>query len=159
MKEPTGYRLEYLYLFSQSGWFFLNISEISAKIKKPTKYYSNKAEAHWKETELFILTNRYKVLAHFLLFLFKAIQQVKRKFENLLAKTTETNDKKENDIKRNYENKLEGIFSFRSSHRSCSVKKLFLNVLQNSKESSCVGVSFLLNLQSAPATLLKKRLR
>ena len=56
MKEPTGYRLEYLYLFSQSGWFFLNISEISAKIKKPTKYYSNKAEAHWKETELFILT-------------------------------------------------------------------------------------------------------
>ena len=40
------------------------------------------------------------------------------------------------------------------SRGRCSVKKVFLKVWQKSKESICVGVSFLMN-----ATLLKNRLR
>ena len=36
--------------------------------------------------------------------------------------------------------------SRRSSHRSCSLKKLFLKVLQNSQKSICVGVSDLLTV-------------
>ena len=30
----------------------------------------------------------------------------------------------------------------RSSHQRCSIKKMFLKILQNSQESTCVGVSF-----------------
>ena len=37
----------------------------------------------------------------------------------------------------------------------CSVKKVFLEILQNSQENTCARVSFLIKLQ---ATLLKKRL-
>ena len=33
----------------------------------------------------------------------------------------------------------------RSSHRRCSMKKLFLKVLQNSRKNTCVGVFFLIN--------------
>ena len=40
----------------------------------------------------------------------------------------------------------------------CSVKKVFLEIPQNSQENSCARVSFLINLQARPATLLKKRL-
>ena len=40
-----------------------------------------------------------------------------------------------------------------------SVKKVFLEILQNSRESTCARVSFLIKLQATrPATLLKKRL-
>ena len=39
----------------------------------------------------------------------------------------------------------------------CSVKKLFLKISQNSRESTCIGVSFLIKLQALqPATLLKE---
>ena len=50
------------------------------------------------------------------------------------------------------------IWSFyRSSRPRCSVKKVFLGILQNSQESTCTRVSFL--IKSRAATLLKKRLR
>ena len=42
--------------------------------------------------------------------------------------------------------------------KSCSVKKVFLKILQNSQENTCARVSFLKNLQTAPAALLKNRL-
>ena len=49
------------------------------------------------------------------------------------------------------------IWSFyRSSRPRCSVKKVFLEILQNSQESTCTRVSFL--IKSRAATLLKKRL-
>ena len=35
----------------------------------------------------------------------------------------------------------------RSSHRRCSVKKLFLEILQNSQKNTCARVSFLIKLQ------------
>ena len=40
--------------------------------------------------------------------------------------------------------------------RRCSVKKVFLDISQNSQESTCARVSFLIKLQ--PSTLLKMRL-
>ena len=43
----------------------------------------------------------------------------------------------------------------------CSVKKVFLEISQNSRENTCARVSFLIKLQALglrPATLLKKRL-
>ena len=43
----------------------------------------------------------------------------------------------------------------------CSVKKVFLEISQNSQEKTCTRVSFLIKLQASglrPATLLKKRL-
>ena len=45
--------------------------------------------------------------------------------------------------------------------QTCSGKKLFLEISQNSQENTCVRVSFLIKLQllpNKPATLLKKRL-
>ena len=51
--------------------------------------------------------------------------------------------------------------SKKASAKSCSVKKVFLEISQNSQESTCVGVSFLMKLQASglrPPTLLKKRL-
>ena len=46
---------------------------------------------------------------------------------------------------------------YRSSHRRCSVKKVFLEISRNSQENTCTRVSFLIKLK-APAALLKKRL-
>ena len=48
----------------------------------------------------------------------------------------------------------------RSSHLEVFVKKVFLEILENSQEDTCVRVSFLIKLQTfmRPATLLKKRL-
>ena len=46
----------------------------------------------------------------------------------------------------------------RSSHQTCSLKKVFLEILQNLQENTCARVSFLIKLQAPPATLLKKRL-
>ena len=37
------------------------------------------------------------------------------------------------------------------------MKKVFLEISQNSQENTCARVSFLIKLQAAPATLLKKR--
>ena len=43
---------------------------------------------------------------------------------------------------------------FRSTHRRCSIKT-FLKILQYSQKNTCVGVSFLINLQPIrPVTLL-----
>ena len=42
--------------------------------------------------------------------------------------------------------------------RRCSIKKVFLEVSQNSQENTCVRDSFLIKLQTWPATLLKKGL-
>ena len=39
----------------------------------------------------------------------------------------------------------------------CSIKKLFVEISQNSQENTCARASFLLKLQARPATLLKKR--
>ena len=55
-------------------------------------------------------------------------------------------------IKKKGMNCIEAVF------RRCSVKKVFLEISQNSQENTCVRVSFLIKLQAAPATLLKKRL-
>ena len=41
---------------------------------------------------------------------------------------------------------------------TCSAKKVFLEISQNSQENTCARVSFLIKLQAAPATLLKKKL-
>ena len=38
------------------------------------------------------------------------------------------------------------------------MKKVFLEILQNSQENTCARVSFSIKLQAAPVTLLKKRL-
>ena len=51
------------------------------------------------------------------------------------------------------------LITCKSSHQRCSVKKVFLEILQNSQDSTCARVSFLIKLQAAPATLLKKRLQ
>ena len=42
--------------------------------------------------------------------------------------------------------------------QSCSVKKVFLKISENSQKKTCVTVSFLIKLQAAPAASLKKRL-
>ena len=44
-----------------------------------------------------------------------------------------------------------------SSHRKCSIKKLFLKVSQYSQENICVRVSFLTKLQTFSAATLLKR--
>ena len=46
----------------------------------------------------------------------------------------------------------------RSSHQGCSVKKVFLEILQNSEENTCARASFLIVSGLRPSTLLKKRL-
>ena len=47
---------------------------------------------------------------------------------------------------------------FRSSHRRCSVKKMFLEISQNSHEKTCARASFLIKLQTQAVALLNKRL-
>ena len=42
--------------------------------------------------------------------------------------------------------------------RRCSVKKVFLETSQNSRENTCSSVSFLIKLQARSETLLKKTL-
>ena len=42
--------------------------------------------------------------------------------------------------------------------QTCSVKKAFLEISQNSQENTCAKASFLMKLQAPPATSLKKRL-
>ena len=43
---------------------------------------------------------------------------------------------------------LESIDLERSSHKKCSVKKVFFKISQNSQESTCARVSFLITLQA-----------
>ena len=58
-----------------------------------------------------------------------------------------------------YNIKLPKTFmTYRSSHQRCSVKKVFLEISQNSQENTCARVSFLIKLQDWSARLLKKRL-
>ena len=40
----------------------------------------------------------------------------------------------------------------------CSVKRVLLKISQNSQENACTRVSFLIKLEAAPATLLRKRI-
>ena len=40
----------------------------------------------------------------------------------------------------------------------CSVKKVFLEISQNSQENTCARVSFLIKLQAWPATFLTEHL-
>ena len=47
--------------------------------------------------------------------------------------------------------------SLRSSHRRCSIKKMFLKILQNSQKTTRVGVSFIKKLPQV-CNFLKKRL-
>ena len=56
--------------------------------------------------------------------------------------------------------KLETIFSIpaRSSHRTCSVKKVFLEISRNSLENDCVSVSFLIKLQASDCNFFKKEI-
>ena len=46
----------------------------------------------------------------------------------------------------------------RSSHQSCSIKKVFLKILQNSQENACASVSFLIKLQVDACNLIKKEI-
>ena len=48
----------------------------------------------------------------------------------------------------------------RSSHGRCSLRKVLIEILQNSQETTCARVSFLITLQVClrPAALSKKRL-
>ena len=43
----------------------------------------------------------------------------------------------------------------KSSHRRCSIKKMFLKIAQNSQKNTCARVAFFKN-EASPATLLKK---
>ena len=46
------------------------------------------------------------------------------------------------------------LMIYRSSHRRCSAKKVFLEILQNSQENTCARVSFLIKLQASGLLLL-----
>ena len=48
---------------------------------------------------------------------------------------------------------------FRGSHQSCSLKKVFLKMLQNSQESTYIGVSFFIKLQAWALQIYWKSLR
>ena len=45
----------------------------------------------------------------------------------------------------------------RSSHQRCSVKKVFLEISQNSQENTCAKVSFFIKLQASGLQLYQKR--
>ena len=45
---------------------------------------------------------------------------------------------------------------FRSSHRGCSVKGVFLEISQKSQENTCVRVSFLINCMPQACNFIKK---
>ena len=64
---------------------------------------------------------------------FSSLRRSLRAFSNAILKNTP-------DIKSSCGN------SFRSSHQRCSVKKVFLEISQNSQESTCARVSFLIKL-------------
>ena len=43
----------------------------------------------------------------------------------------------------------------RSSHQTCSIKKVLLEISQNAQENICARISFLIKLRERPTTLLK----
>ena len=49
------------------------------------------------------------------------------------------------------------VFYIQAVAQRCTVRKVFLEISQNSQENTCARFSFLIKLQT-PATLLKKRL-
>ena len=51
---------------------------------------------------------------------------------------------------------INSLFDSEAVAQRCSVKKVFLKISQNSQESTCARVSFLIKLQAQSATLLKK---
>ena len=54
--------------------------------------------------------------------------------------------------------RLDTFFNIcRSSHRRYSIKKVLIKISQNSQENTYAKVSFLIKLQTTPATLLKTR--
>ena len=60
-----------------------------------------------------------------------------------------------------FNNNRETMLHAEAVVQSCSVKKVFLEISQNSQENTCARVSFLIKLQASglsPTTLLKKRL-
>ena len=46
--------------------------------------------------------------------------------------------------------------NFRSSHRRCSIKKVLLEITQNSQENTCAKVSFLIKFQASGSNFIKK---
>ena len=44
----------------------------------------------------------------------------------------------------------------KSSHLRCSVRKVFLEILQNSQENTCSRVSFLIKLKASTCNVIKK---
>ena len=59
-----------------------------------------------------------------------------------------------------FNNNRETMLHAEAIVQSCSVKKVFLEISQNSQENTCARVSFLIKLQASglsPTTLLKKR--
>ena len=47
------------------------------------------------------------------------------------------------------------FMKYRSSHRRCSIKKVFLNISQNSQENTCARVSSLIKFQAEPYNFIK----
>ena len=45
----------------------------------------------------------------------------------------------------------------RSSRQGCSMKKVFLEILQNSQENTCARVSFLIKLQTSACNFIEKQ--
>ena len=52
------------------------------------------------------------------------------------------------------ENRVVSVWKVGSSHQSCSVKKVFLEISQNSQESTCARVSFLIKVQASGTGVL-----
>ena len=49
------------------------------------------------------------------------------------------------------------LWNSRSSHRRCSIKKVFLRIPQNSQEITCARVSFLIKFQASGLQFYEKR--
>ena len=47
-------------------------------------------------------------------------------------------------------------YIFKSIHRRCSIRKVFLKILQNSQENTCTRVLFLIKLQAEACNFIKK---
>ena len=50
--------------------------------------------------------------------------------------------------------KAKSLLTVRISHRRCSVKKIFLQIFQNSQENTCARVSFLIKKHSGTGVFL-----
>ena len=48
------------------------------------------------------------------------------------------------------------LMKYRSSHRKCSIKKVFLEISQNSQENTCARVSFLMKFQASGCNFIKR---